>query len=226
MIRLHLVVEGQTEEEFVNSVLAEHLGAFNISADVHPVTTSHHRGKIYRGGGIKYEKVKGDLLRWIKQDRNDDARFTTMFDLYALSNDFPKFDNAKANSNPYLRVNILEEAFAKDINSLRFIPYIQLYEFESILLSDPTQITSHFIEDEKQVSSLVELCSKVKSPELINDGFETAPSKQIIKQIPAYAGAKVSAGPLIAKKIGLTKIRDKCPHFNEWLNKLEKLDSD
>ena len=31
MIRLHFVVEGQTEEEFVASLLAEHLGTFNMA---------------------------------------------------------------------------------------------------------------------------------------------------------------------------------------------------
>jgi hypothetical protein len=38
MIRLHVIAEGQTEEEFVNTVLAEHLGYFNISTSVHCIT--------------------------------------------------------------------------------------------------------------------------------------------------------------------------------------------
>ena len=40
MIRLHLVVEGQTEEEFVNSVLVDYLGQFQISTDARCVLTS------------------------------------------------------------------------------------------------------------------------------------------------------------------------------------------
>lgn len=35
MIRLHIIAEGQTEEEFVNSILIEHLLNFNILTDVH-----------------------------------------------------------------------------------------------------------------------------------------------------------------------------------------------
>jgi hypothetical protein len=31
MIRLHIIAEGQTEEEFVKSILTEHLGNHNIS---------------------------------------------------------------------------------------------------------------------------------------------------------------------------------------------------
>jgi hypothetical protein len=58
---------------------------------------------------------------------------------------------------------------------------------------------------------------------LINDGEETAPSKRIGKEIPDYLGAKPTAGPIIAGKIGLETMRMKCPHFNEWLTKLENL---
>lgn len=58
---------------------------------------------------------------------------------------------------------------------------------------------------------------------MIDDGRTTAPSKRIIQKIPIYQGAKTSAAPLIAEKIGLTKIREKCPHFDEWMTRLEGL---
>lgn len=79
MIRLHMVVEGQSEEEFVNSLLVDHLGASNISTDVRRVETSRRRArfrrsgtveaKIFRGGLLDYEKAKGDMLRWMKEDK-------------------------------------------------------------------------------------------------------------------------------------------------------------
>jgi len=69
----------------------------------------------------------------------------------------------------------------------------------------------------------VQLCEKYDTPEKINDGNETAPSKRIIKEFPEYAPAKATAGPIIANSIGLPTIRKKCPHFNEWLTKLEQL---
>jgi len=46
MIRLHIIAEGQTEEEFVNTILTEHLGYFNISTDVHRITTKRTRIQI------------------------------------------------------------------------------------------------------------------------------------------------------------------------------------
>jgi hypothetical protein len=88
MIRLHVIAEGQTEEEFVNSVLAEHLGLFNISTDVHCVTTKRTHIRVYRGGAVSYEKVKKDVNLWLKQDKSQDVRFTTMLDLYALPDEF------------------------------------------------------------------------------------------------------------------------------------------
>ena len=38
-----------------------------------------------------------------------------------------------------------------------------------------------------------------------------------------YAVMKVSAGPIIAERIGLQTLRTKCEHFDKWLDKLESL---
>ena len=72
-----------------------------------------------------------ELLRKMKMDGEYERHvFTTMFDLYALPDDFPGYEAAKAIGEPYARVAALETAFAEAINDSRFIPYIQLHEFE------------------------------------------------------------------------------------------------
>ena len=71
------------------------------------------------------------------EDQSTDARFTTMFDLYRLPNNFPSYETSSSIQNPYQRVRILEDALRTDLSDPRFIPYIQLHEFESLLLSDP-----------------------------------------------------------------------------------------
>lgn len=225
MIRLHMVVEGQTEEEFVNSVLVDHLGHFNISTDVRCVETSRRRRRIYRGGLNDYQRAKKDIVLWIKEDQNADAYLTTMFDLYGLPEDFPEFAEAKKCVDPYKRVAELEKAFAGDLGHRRFVPYLQLHEFEALILSDPSQFSSRFIEHSNGIQKLIAMCSHYQTPELINDDENTAPSKRIIKEIPAYQGTKASAGPLIAQKIGLPTIRQKCKHFDDWLTTLETLGS-
>ncbi|MEL0591301.1 MULTISPECIES: DUF4276 family protein [Planktothrix] len=107
-----------------------------------------------------------------------------MCDLYALPNDFPGFEEAQKISDPYERVKQLENALFDDINDSRFIPYIQLHEFEALILSDPIKLEERFPNYQSEVQKLVSLCQSFESPELINDGEQTAPSKRIIQAIP------------------------------------------
>ncbi len=95
MIRLHMIVQGQTEEAFVNQVLVNHFGYFNVIVDVRAVETSRRHGRIYRGGLLDYQRAKRDLVRWMREDQNNDAFFSTMFDLYALPDDFPAYAAAQ-----------------------------------------------------------------------------------------------------------------------------------
>jgi hypothetical protein len=146
-----------------------------------------------------------------------------MFDLYALPEDFPGFQNSRNISDPENRVKSIENALSADINYQRFVPYIQLHEFEALILADPQKLESEFPEHDKAIKNLVEMVKDEDSPEYIDDGEETAPSKRIIKEIPEYEGMKVSAGPIVVEKIGLANLRQKCHHFNQWLARIESL---
>ncbi len=220
MIRLNLVVEGQTEETFVNQVLVPHLADRGIYANCHCVTTSRGRHRFHRGGMVNYQHIGNDLRIWMAQDQ--DAWFSTFIDLYALPANFPGFDEAKKLTG-YQRVIALEKAWAADVSDDRFVPFIALHEFEALLLTDPQAFAREFPDDNVAVEALVGLCAGFESPELINDRPEMAPSQQIIKHLPAYEGLKSSAGPLIAEAIGLATIRARCPHFAAWLDRLESL---
>ena len=74
-----------------------------------------------------------------------------------------------------------------------------------------------------EISALQRIADDLPSPELINDGQQTAPSKRIIAQFPQYGDLKTTIGTQMAERIGLETIRSKCPHFNAWLDRLEKL---
>ena len=223
MIRLHFVVEGQTEETFVNQTLVPHLARLSVFSDARCVATSRKRGVKYRGGGNSYAKVKNDIALWMREDGNSDARFTTMLDLYALPDGFPGYKSASQLQDPRQRVNALESALKEDIGDWRFIPYIQLHEFEALLLSDPLKLAAQFHDCEAGIRRLADMASRYSSPEMMDDGGETAPSKRIIAEIPEYSGRKASAGPVVANKIGLDALRLKCEHFGDWLDKLERL---
>ncbi len=221
-VRLHFIVEGQTEEAFVNQTLKPHLGQLSVWVSVRCVMTSRTRGIKHRGGLGQYATAKKDITAWIRQDQNSDARFTTMFDLYRLPTDFPCYEDT-VQGDPYKRVNALEDALGEDIPDPRFIPYIQLHEFEALLLSDLQKLDSQFYDRGDGILRLVEMTSQFSSPELIDDGTDTAPSKRIINEIPEHGNMKVSAGPIVAEKIGLSRLRSKCTHFGDWLDKLECL---
>lgn len=221
--RLHFIVEGQTEESFVNQVLVPHLAKYSIWSKARCVTTNRRCGVKYRGGIGTYLQAKSDVVLWMKEDQNPDAYFTTMFDLYALPEDFPGYSRARGQCDPYERVAILEDAMQESIKHPRFVPYIQLHEFETLLLADPQKLSWQFPAREAAIQNLITLTSSFESPELIDDGRDTAPSKRIITELPEFDGMKASAGPLVAERIGVHTLKEKCRHFGEWLARLEGL---
>lgn len=221
-VRLYIIVEGQTEEAFVNQILRPHLAPLSVRVSAHVVVTKRVPGYTYGGGLNRYSQAESDIKLWLRQDQGNDAYFTTMFDLYDLPPDFPGYA-AVEHDDPYQRVEFLESALKQDIPDPRFFPYIQLHEFEALLLSDPQKFDSQFDYRADGISRLVEMVSQFTSPELINSGNSTAPSKRIEDEIPDYRYLKASAGPIVAGRIGLPTLRSKCAHFAEWLKKMEKL---
>jgi len=222
MIRLHVTAEGQTEQRFVQTVLAPHLASFNVFTDARCVLTSRDKKacREYRGGLDNYMRAKRDIQAWLEQDADDSCRFTTMFDLYALPEDFPGFAAARVNQSPYSQVAMLEAAFLADIGGTRFVPYIQLHEFESLILAEPNSLDWEYLEHDRAIAGLVAEIGE-QNPELVNDGPTTAPSKRILAKIPEYD--KATAGVAVTSHIGLATLRRKCTHFGEWLTRLEGL---
>jgi len=224
--RLHFVVEGQTEETYVNRVIVPHLATLQVWADVRVVEAGRRGCLVRRGGLCEYGKLRGDLVRWMKQDDHPEVFFTTMIDLYglgALRDSFPGWQATGPISDPYSKVAALEAAWAHDVDHQRFIPHLQLHEFEALLLASPAHLGVEFVGHDSEIRELEAMAAGFTSPELIDDGQDTAPSKRIIAKLPQYQGLKASAGPIVAEKIGLPLLRQKCRHFAEWLSRLEKL---
>jgi hypothetical protein len=147
-----------------------------------------------------------------------------MFDYYALPGDFPGYADAQKLTDPYEKVNCIEKAFAEDVHDSRFIPYIQLHEFEALLYSNLDILLLEYEDKSREVAHLGTALSQWpynNNPELINDKKETSPSHRITARIPEYQ--KASSGSLIADLISIDVLRARCRHFNEWLTKLERL---
>jgi hypothetical protein len=232
LIRLHILAEGQTEEGFVNEILAPVFAARDIVVDVHCITTGRHRGAVFRGGLVNYEHLARDLTLWMKQDQNHDSWFTTMFDFYGLPANFPGFGTLHPGLGPPDRVVSLEAELHRDIGARlaglpvaqRFIPYIQLHEFEALLFADPEAFLESFPDSQQTVRRLGAIRVKFPNPEDINDNRLTAPSKRILDLFPDYQ--KPVAGLLIAQRIGLAAIRAVCPRFDAWIARLLALAGD
>lgn len=222
MINLNIIVEGQTEETFVRDVLAPYWGARGIFAVARCVETGRKRGRIFRGGVRNYEKIRRDIKCWLNQ--RQDTYCTTMFDFYGLPQNFPGRSSIDAKQQAREKVKYLENAFAEDIDTIRFIPYIQLHEFEALLFAGIEKLNVFYLEDKfREIERLITIANSYDSPELIDEGVETAPSKRIIYEIPDYKDNKVLIGPAVAQAIGLQVLRERCAHFNEWMDRIESL---
>lgn len=215
MKRLLVLVEGQTEETFVNNVLAPHLASFQVWPAATCICTKRVQGRrAFRGGIGSYGKVKNDLQLLLNSAPH---AVTTLFDYYGLPSDFP---GSSAPGSATARVGQIEEAFGADIADPRFIPYLMLHEFEAMLFTEPRVIGSVLLDDTAG-AVLETIAARRTSPEEINDGNETHPSRQITNYLPGYQ--KPLHGPQIAARIGIDAIRGKCPHFSQWLARLEAL---
>ena len=216
MTRVYLLVEGQTEEAFVRELLEPHYSRLGLYLTPILVRTSPG----YKGGVVSYAKIKPQLQRLCSQD--DGANVSTLFDLYALPQDFPGKEDAAypVNGSGHQKASFLEARLAEDIDRANFIPNLMVHEFEALLFVDPRKF-AEWTDSNSAVINLGDQAQKYETPEDINDSPESAPSKRILKAMPSYQ--KTFHGPLIACEIGLDAMRKVCPHFNEWLMKLEAL---
>ena len=224
---IHILCEGQTEQGFVEKVLRPYLQDNGIKG-VNGILITTNKKKNARGGLLSYNHALTDLriLQRTKIDGDFERHiFTTMFDFYALPDDFPGFEKIKTIRDPYLKVSNLEKDFADEINDNRFIPYIQLHEFEALLFCGIEYIAELYPGCEKRCEQLTQALQNVGNPELINNSPHTAPSKRIIKAIEGdnkthYNYNKPKTGRFVTEKIGIDELRSKCKHFDEWIEKL------
>ena len=98
-----------------------------------------------------------------------------------------------------------------------------MHEYEAYLFSDPAWFGYFYDHHSRQIAAIKAIADNHDSPELIDDGPNSAPSKRIIAELPDYEDAKAAIGPQVAELIGLDVIRGKCPHFAAWVSRLEML---
>jgi hypothetical protein len=222
---LYVFCEGPTAQGFCKQVLRPHLFPAH-EGQIHTIkiAQSRHHGVIHRGGIGTYATLRFDITSELKRRGSPDVGFTTMIDLYKSPRDFPgKKSHTLTPGDPRPYVEALERAFQADIADRRFVPYLQLFEYESLLFSDPDAFRIAFDDRDEAIEELKRIAALFPSIEHIDDGESTAPSKRIIGLLPEYDGLKPTAGPDIAEYIGIDAMRAACPHFGAWIARLEAL---
>ena len=213
MKRLNIVVEGQTEQSFVNEVLAPYLKSKGVSLIV-PILI--HTSKTGRGGLVNYRHLYNTIKGLLSNPCDGNIIVTSFVDFFRIPNNMPGYDQAMRYGNDSQKVETLQQALDESIADRRFIPYIQLHEFEALLFSNNDGF--EYLWEEKLSAKTKSFVDAYENPEDINSAPETAPSKRLLAINPKYD--KVLDGNLIALEVGINEMLAKCPRFAKWVSLL------
>ena len=210
---IHVLVEGPTEGTFIREVLAPYCLKYGV---IMQASVLSKKGQ--KGGNIKFSRCKNEIRAFLRQ--RTDQTVCTFIDYYGVT-EWPGTDNIPPNASP---ARIAAEMNSSTIQALldsypelssaidRYIPFTAVHEFETLLFSD-TAILAQAIGAKQEAIDAV--LHQFGEPERINNSPNTAPSKRLLSWCPGYA--KVRHGTLIARAIGIDKMRKACPLFNAWL---------
>lgn len=217
MSSIYVIVEGQTERIFVQKVLVPYFAAKGIY--LYPILVSK---KGQRGGDVRFEKVALDVRNQLSQQAG--AYVTTFVDYYGLK-EWPRLETITSSGMDSEQIaDALNQAARDeltrkhpDLDLRRFIPFVTIHEFEALLFSDCQILARHLRIRARDVEAVVQACG---GPENVNNSRETAPSKRL-KKWSQRSFKKTVMGIEIAKEIGLSRIRERCPIFDRWISNLE-----
>ena len=222
MKKIIIVVEGSTEEKFVRQVIKPY---FQQTAYVDAQQWVTNRKLGTSGGGESFDLIENHVKRLISKYKYEKETFiSTMIDLYG----FPRQGNTVYDeevlglNKGYQRAILLQKKMSVRFNYKNFVPYVQLHEYEALLLSQPEKLEIFYTDRRKEIDLLKSEIAG-KRPEEINETPEGAPSRIISRYLPSYKKQKTTVGVITAESIGLPKLRANCPHFADWLTRLEAL---
>lgn len=218
MRRLAISVEGQTEEDFVKSSLAPWAERQGACLTPVVVTTSRLESGIkFKGGAISIDRLSKELRRLLM---SFDA-VTTLFDYYGFADRLP-------NEAPDQLLARLRQAVPVECEP-RFLPYIQVYEFEALVLA-ASQGIAPYLRQQDAPSALAALEADIANaggPEQVNDGPDTHPSARLTTLFERHSDQRQYRKRLHGiGAIGatdLSTIAAACPRFAAWLGALEAL---
>ncbi|MFE2756120.1 DUF4276 family protein [Actinosynnema sp. NPDC059335] len=214
--RVHLLVEGQTEEVVADSVIRPHLEGLGWITSLSLVKTKRPAaGPSHKGGVTGWGQIRRDI-GLLLNDTSIDV-LTTLFDYYAFPADCPGMAD-RPSGDVYERVGHVERCLADAVGDRRFRPHLVVHELEAWVFAAADALGQVLGED--LADRLRGDVRAAGGPELINDGPATAPSKRLLDYCPGYV--KTIDGPLAIQDLGLARLRAECPHLDAWLHLFEQ----
>ena len=213
MKRLNIVVEGPTEQSFVNEVFAPYLRNKGVGL-ITPILI--RTSKTGRGGLVNYHHLHNTIKGLLSNPHDGNIVVSSFVDFFRIPNNMPGYDEAMRSVDGLQRVENLQQALGESIADRRFIPYIQLHEFEALLFSNNNGF--EYLWEEKLSEKTKTIVDAFENPEDINSAPETAPSKRLLAINEKYD--KVLDGNLIALEVGINEMLAKCPRFADWVSSL------
>ncbi|WP_306366525.1 DUF4276 family protein [Nocardiopsis sp. CC223A] len=217
MRRLHILCEGQTEENLATETLRPYFTSHDTYVTVSVLTTRRTvAGPDSKGGVGRWNALDRDV-RLLLRDTSIQV-LTTLVDYYGAPSDAPGMKN-RPQGTPYDRVAHVESAIAEAVGDPRFLPYLILHETEAWVLAC-AETLGELVEEPRLADSLRAIVESAGGPELVNDGPNTAPSKRIEGLYPTYR--KTRDGPDTVCLAGVEEIRRQCPHADAWFRAVEE----
>lgn len=211
-----LLVEGQTEEAFVNTVLAPSAQSQGVSLTSMIVKTSATPTGSHKGGGgwQGYDRMLRNLLRqphW--------HRVGLMIDYYGYPAGAPGQDDHQPDANDRrLLTEALTSHYGDPAAADRFCPLIIKHEFETLVLAAVDGGAGDEIIPGQALRSLRAEIQRAGAPEDVNNGTSTSPSKRLKRAFPRYS--KTVDGITLIQQVGLSAILERCPVFGAWWREL------
>ena len=211
MPRLIFIVEGDSEQRFINEHLVSYLALKYPDVPMHAQKITTNRKKNVKGGNVNYELLKNEIKRTFAQGG---VMITTFLDFFRLPTDYPGY------TQDVKQIDQIEDAIRTDCNSIipptSFLPYIQKHEFETLMFANAAGFSS--VVDTAELNEILNVLKQFSTPEDINGSPKTAPSKRLLS---IFKYKKVADSALVLKDVDIDILRRRCPRFNEWVARLE-----
>lgn len=214
-----LLVEGQTEEAFVQRVLQPYVGWENAYLTPIVVHTSRAAdGTAFRGGG-RWSHYHRQLERLLSQPHW--TLITTLVDYYAYPADAPMCSCSGVHIQPAC-VRARQDAIRGSLPyDSRFVPFLALHEFETLVIAAGATL-SEVLGNEAAAQAFDALVrAEGGDAERIDGGPTTAPSKRVQALLPGYS--KVRDGVAILEN-GFANGLQHAPRFAQWVSVLVSAD--